>query len=355
MFMDELWRALFVGLVVYGNYLLFSGHFMPIFWAVCYSVLCKQVGKKHVPILQPFLLLLSSFPLLSLAVLPSVLVLLCGNELKECAVSAARIISTSPETQTLAKKVLAPVLFQISQYLEIHSDQTLSESVVYYKIYLKIISLKEEILQGSQSAVSLLGQTLFFVGFTGYFYKLQNNPLYYVLKPIPRHASIISAFENIVHSMAVGSAYGFLCGFILCAHFGSPLVVTSAVASAFLTVFPVMPLCLYGAPTAAFLWAEGKRVSAFAFFCLCILQQLYGRKTFGVEMAGGKYLKSVSVLLGLRVFGYPGVILGPLLLSSLLILWPSDKAPAEPLQKPVERAKRPKNMTKAMEILRKGR
>lgn len=361
--MDELWRGSLVCLVIYGNYLLFSAYIKSIFWALCYSVLCRKVCKKCPLLFRPVFLLFSSFPVLSVVLLPSLLLLLSGNELVEFSLSLKSALESSSSLFLQVKNFVLVSLVHLLDFLNIHKDDALSDSFVYYKIYTKLEEMKDEILSGGKEAIALVSHFVFFIGFTGYFYKLPKNPLFYILAPIPRHQEILKAFEGLIFRMAMGSSYGFICGFLLSFYFSSPLIVFNGMLSGFLTVFPVLPLCLYAIPSAALFFLKRENLKGGLFVLGALTQQIFGKKIFKVEAGGNEYLGGVSVLLGFKVFGYCGVILGPLLLSSLLILWPSDREVptkvSELLQsgrvneKKTEQRRRP--LTRTQEIMRKGK
>ncbi|KAI5189412.1 hypothetical protein NEMIN01_0475 [Nematocida minor] len=350
--MDEFWRGSLVCLFIYGNYMLFSSHIKTIFWSLCYSVLSQEIRKNNYRIFHSVFIFLFLFPVLSATLLPSVVLLFCGREVAEYASKMVEIINASPSLFATVKKIFLSAMLQVCKYLDIHKNDTLSDSFVLYKIYLKLEEMKNAILSGSQEALSWAGHFAFFLGFSAYFSQLERNPLSYVLKPIPRCAEIVSLFEKIIHTLAVGSIFNFTFSFILSLYFGSTLIMTNGVLSAFLSVFPVFPLCLYCIPTVIHLWLSRRVVAAVLFAVLAVVQQIASGRMFKFPRSAG-YLQSASIALGLKVFGLPGAILGPFLLFSLLILWSVGRPAESQPVKSISKSSKPKQMTKAMEILRK--
>lgn len=353
--MEDVWRGGLVCLFLYGNYLLFSGHITTVFWAVCYSVVCREVKKNHLQIFQPVFMILSFFPVLSVTLLPSVMVLLCGKEIGQYAVSMIQAVHNNPSIQPTVKRLFLSSMLYLCDYLDIHRNEKLSDSYVLYKIYLKLDEIKEQVLSGSKYALGWIGHFAFFIGFVVYFTGLQDSPVYYILKPVPRHSEITKLFERIVYTLATGSIFTFLWSFLVSMYFGSSLVVVNGTVSSFLSIFPILPLFIYTVPTGIELFLMKRPFSAGLFVVLGVIQQVVFGRIFKFARKEG-YLKSASTALGLSVFGLAGAILGPFLLYSLLILWPAERPDTHTAVAPlIKRQAHPKRMTRTMEILRKAK
>ncbi|KAI5189086.1 hypothetical protein NECID01_0441 [Nematocida sp. AWRm77] len=360
--MEELWKAGLIGLLVYGNYKLFKGHVWSVFWALCYNVLSREVKKSHPLIMRPVLLGISMFPVLAAMVLPSVLVFACMDEL----VSYFRhLLETVRGDPSLGQKLngLVPLLLkQVIRYLEIRKEEKISEPLVLAKIVEKAEKYAEEILSGSRMAFETIGQFVFFLSMVGFFSRMEKPPLFYVVRPIPKAEEITRIFENIVHSLCASSLFNFLCGSGLAFATNSPLVITEGVLSAFLSIFPIVPCFLYCVPSLVYLLAQ-KSYGMFGMFLTgAVLQQMLALKMYEFTFRGGSF-RSLSIALGLSVFGLPGAILGPFLVSSLMVLWlpedesstPSAKAPAKlkPLRTVRVSTTGLSKSPKTMDILRK--
>jgi len=325
--MEEFWRVSLVCLLVYGGYLLVGGHLKSIFLALCYNTLSREI-KRQPFFVRPFILLLSLSPVLSAVALPSAFAIMMGREVYAYLEEIVEVAKGSRAVEDRTKGVFSLCIGKASEFLKIRREEDLTEALVVEKLWRKAEESTYELFSGSRVALEWVGQVVFFMGLVKYFSRLQKSPLHYLLKPLPKSAEIAWIFDSIVHTLCNGSVFGFISGAVLGMACGSPLVVSSGVASAFLSVFPVAPVFLYSVPSLVLLWCRGNRGAACLFMGCALVQQVVTNRRFIYRFKGGD-AKTVSIALGISAFGLPGVVLGPFLLSSLATLWPSEGAEKE--------------------------
>lgn len=364
--MDGILQGGILSLVVYGNYLLFAGNFKAVFWALSYSVLSREIKNTHLRIFHPFISILSFFPVFFFGLLPPLLLLLAGRETLNY--SYFVITQLNNYSESIIRNTLLKLSKYAFDYLEMKKD-TFSDSYLYYKIYLKWEDIKNEMIIGGRVTITFISSFLFFLGLSFYFCSLPKSPLLYIFKPISRAGDISRAFDRIVYNLAVVGLFGIIWGFSAGLYFNSELVVVNSLLSGFLSVFPVLPLFIYSIFSSIELFLQGRILSSVLFLLQAVVQQIV---TGRIKRKGNNYLSSISTVLGLTAFGLPGVILGPFLVHSLMIIWPREETERErqtektlqariqqkrqPAQKEQPAQERqPKKLTKTMEILRKNK
>ncbi|KAI5181229.1 hypothetical protein NEOKW01_1448 [Nematocida sp. AWRm80] len=321
--MEELWKIGVTGIVLYGNYALFENQMTSIFWALCFDTLHREVKKRIFRIIRPLMFILSILPLAFVVFFPTVCLVLCTIELRRYLKQMLLSLDSIPGIKDPFENSMVQVIEMALGFLEINKREKLTEGLVLFKVYEKCEKYLQEILTGGKVAVKLVSQCVFFLGMTAYFRSLENNPMYYILSPLPRHWIVIESFERIVYTTAVGSIFNFIYSSVISHCLGSPLVVTAGLVSAILGVIPLAPVFVYCIPGAIYLWVSNHRVSCMVFILLAVIQTIVAGRLFGHTKILGRYLKSTSMALGVSAFGVAGSIIGPFLLSTLMIIWPT--------------------------------
>ncbi|KAI5185124.1 hypothetical protein NEHOM01_0629 [Nematocida homosporus] len=318
--MDELGRVGLVVGLIYGNYLLFRSKLWTIFWALCYNVLQREIRKSRLRVLHPLLLLGSLFPVVLIVGLPSLVVVVGGQELLAYTEQVLVLVEGAAWTRPWLHQGIRTGVSWVLACLGVGAEEQLSEELIWYRLYVKLEECMDEVLMGSKVAFGWLSECLFFWGVLGCFNALPENPLYYAVRPLPQHREIVGVLETIVHAYSVGCLGHFIYAVGLGMCTGSPLILVGGVAAAFLSLFPVAPLCLYVLPSAVYLGLAKHWISLGVLLVGGLVQarvvgKLVGRKP--LNSSG----RTISAALGMQAFGLAGAILGPFLLGSLLVIW----------------------------------
>ncbi|OAG30257.1 hypothetical protein NEIG_01277 [Nematocida sp. ERTm5] len=337
--MEDVLRCGLVGLIVYGNYILFSGHITTIFWSMCYSVLFKQINNNTPFILIPIMHIVLVISIL-FTVFPYLVMSICRKELLEF------FVSTIHNRQEIVNNISA------------------TDCRMYYRIYNALKPFAMYTSYDVQKDLLLSGRVVCFIFFFVYFYRLQKNPLFYLIGSIPKAAHIIKIFEGILNTLCIASVYQALFSVLSSIYFAQPLLITYMMTFFVLTLFPVHSL-IHFFLFAVMLFAHGQRLNSGILIISGVIIHIIIRSIFSTKSSvnagiGNRYLKSISSFLGWKVFGCAGLVLGPFLLFSLLVLTgPDDVQPsynhntAQEINRKINKS--PKKLTKTMEILRKNK
>lgn len=345
--MEEVTRAAVLGAGAYGLYLVFRSDMHPIFWALCYDTIRRSVRKRYFFFMRPLVMGLTLFPALTISLLPSLAFILCGGEVLWYLRRLLLLSDGHPLVHPYARELLEALLSKSISYLGVGKEEELSEEVFWYKAYLKVEESFGEILSGGAAALVFLVKLFLFLGLISWFSGMRESPLYYLLRSLPQHTEILSLFENILYQLTTSSLLNLFIGICLSGAVGSPLVLSGGVLAGILSVFPMAPLFVYTLPGCLYLWLDGRIYSAFGFLLGGFLHHMCMVRICPFKYLNGS-MKSICMASGLRVFGLPGAVIGPFLLSSLIILLQKERAPERLTPEKVSRAHKT-----AAEILRK--
>ncbi|OAG30176.1 hypothetical protein NEDG_01759 [Nematocida displodere] len=342
--MEVVWSTGLVGLLAYGNYRLFEGQFVTILWALCYDALRREVKRTSIAPFYSLFMTLSLFPALVLTLVPSVVVLFCGGEMLHYGREMLALAQKSSLFGKTFDSVLGAGLKGMLAFLEVRKDEELSETLVYYKIYAKGAECVNELVQGTEAALGWLGHLFFFLGVCAYFLHLPEAPLSYLFRPLEKGKMLSACFSSVVHSLCAESLFNCFFAAGLSFGVGSPFICCGGVLAAALSLFPVLPLGAYTLPGCIYLVLRGRMLMGALFLGLGVVQGVVISQMAAFR-SRNRYLRTVGVALGIRVFGLIGAVMGPFLVFSLMSIWPSEKKLLQKTVKP----------SKTMEILRKNK
>ncbi|KAI5172629.1 hypothetical protein NEFER03_1685 [Nematocida sp. LUAm3] len=322
--MEEVTRAAVLGAGAYGTYLLFRSDMHPIFWALCYDTIRRSVRKRYFFFMRPIVMGLTLFPALTVSLFPSLLFILCVEEIVRYVKRLLVLCDGHPSIHPYFREALEVLLTKSIAYIGLEKGEELSEDVLWYKGYLKMEELFGEILEGGAAALSFSVKLFLFLGLISWFAGMYENPLYYVLRSVPQHTEILSLFENILYQLTTSSLLNMFIVICFSGAIGSPLVISGGVLAGILSVFPMAPLFVYAIPGCLYMWLEGRTYSAIVLLLGGLIHHICMLRMCPFKYLNGS-MKSICMATGLRVFGLPGVVIGPFLLSSVIILFQKDR------------------------------
>jgi predicted PurR-regulated permease PerM len=320
---------LLVVALLYLNYRMFQAHLSLMFWAATYSTILRQISVSKARYLFPLTHILLLFPALSLLVLSSVSAVFVFLEVSDYLTQALHLLGRKDSLHPHLLSFLKYALGKLSVALELKKHEKISERVLYLKLIEKSRELALPILHSTETLFGFFFQFLFFMGLVSYFNSLDRSPLHYIVKPLGRSATLITkSYESILDSFIHISIFNFSIVLAISSLAGSPLLLTNALLATFFSVFPVVPMLVYSLPSLALFLMGEQYFRAMLFvgttLVLFLVQTRFYQFTFTRDC-----VKGVSVVLGLRTFGLPGIILGPMTVSALLILWPGSPVAAD--------------------------
>lgn len=324
-------HLLVIAAILYLNYKMFNRHLTSIFWSLIYSTLIKRISSSKLRFI-PLVHLLLVFPILSLLFFSSVLLYNVGMEVNDYLLEIGPLARENTTLNKYLQSAIDSAVEKSAALLKIGGREKLTEGMVYLKIMRTVQGKTAEIMGSTESLIEFVFHFLFFTGITSYFLSLKESPIFYIARSFGRKGQELQeSFESIVSSLFLLSTFNFVSVLSVSYFFGSPLYVTDALLSSIFSLFPIVPSFLASVPSSLLFYLRGETVRAVLFLCFSLF--LMGVKTrfYKFDVLADS-VKAVSVALGYKTFGLPGVILGPFLTSSLLILWPSH-APAASTQK----------------------
>lgn len=316
--------------LLYVNYRMFRMHLQAVFWAATYATLLRQFTSTRLKYFFPVLQAAALFPALSLVLFSSALLCSAAFEAHEYITRLLPLLGQNKLIHPHVDECVRYVLMHAVKGLGFKRHEAVSEGMVYWKIMDRSRELASPILQSAGAFAGFVFHFLFFASMLSYFTSLEKNPLAYAMKPFGEKGDLVTrSYESIVQSLFWICAFNFTAALSVSYLFGTPLCVTNALLATGLSVFPVLPKFIYAIPSALLFLAEGSATKAAGFFAVGVLLFLVHSRFYKFSFTRD-CVKALSVALGMSTFGAPGVVLGPLAVSSLLILWPGSPVIAEP-------------------------
>ncbi|KAI5135391.1 hypothetical protein NEAUS05_1306 [Nematocida ausubeli] len=291
-------KCLFFSLILYGNYLLFHDYFLTIFYSMCYSIILKQINEN-----TPFLLL----PIMHASVIVSI--------------------------------VYTFLPFLLVGY-------GLSYNILLYILY--------------ENYNQVIVHSIFFALSLYYFYKIGNSSLYLMFKNI-NCVFIFDIFRSLVVAETAVSFEYILISLIIWIFEKESLVNKLCIISIASRIFPFTALFILYAAKMVYYGSENILKSASMMLIILLVHLtissiLMDKKKKNL-LIDYKIFINVSSVLGWKIFGSAGVLLGPLLLLSLLNLLKKEQDVQGILQEVETKmpAKTCKKVNKAYDVMRKSK
>lgn len=325
--MDEsLWGAGVICVILYGNLKVFRSYAGCLFWATCYDSVKREIRRRHAVVMYPFLLLLSLFPVIVVAVLPTVILAVCSAEVSTYVAVVMDGLEKDKRVSAYVQAGISEGLKKILELLDIQPEEHVYPGLIWEKVLKKAVEYADEILGWTSKGAETVGHLIIFSVVAKYFSTLRASPAYYVLRPTRKCVEMASSFEGIVYTLFLKSVICFLLGALNAYIFGCPLLVCSGAISSLLSVFPVFPSFLYALPLSLYAWTQGRPLAAGCTLGVSVVQQVITNKICGFDLQAD-IAQTVGIPAGLQALGLPGAVLGPFLVSALMSVWPEQKIP----------------------------